>query len=49
MIVHIGPARAAQIVSLRPFSSVDDLIRVKGIGPQRLAGIKAQGIACVNG
>lgn len=49
MIVHIGPARAAQIVSLRPFSSVDDLIRVKGIGPQRLADIKAQGIACVNG
>ena len=43
-IVHIGPERAGQIISLRPFLSVDDLIRVDGIGPARLADIKRQNI-----
>jgi competence protein ComEC len=43
-IVHIGPERAAQIIRLRPFLSVDDLIRVDGIGPARLADIKRQNI-----
>lgn len=46
-IYQIGPARAEQIVELRPFSSVDDLIRVNGIGEGHLGGIKAQGVACV--
>lgn len=46
-IIHIGPDRAQQIISLRPFSSVDDLTRVSGIGSARLADIKAQGLACV--
>jgi len=46
-IIHIGPERAAQIIQLRPFTSLDDLIRIKGIGPKRLADIKAQGLACV--
>lgn len=46
-IIHIGPERAGQIVRLRPFALVDDLIRVKGIGPVRLDEIKAQGLACV--
>ena len=46
-IIHIGPARAAQILTLRPFTSLDDLVRIKGIGPARLADIKAQGLACV--
>ena len=46
-IINIGPVRAAEIIQLRPFSSVDDLIRVRGIGPQRLDDIKAQGLACV--
>ena len=45
-IVHVGPARAQEIISLRPFSSVDDLARVNGIGPARLADIKDQGLAC---
>lgn len=48
--IHIGPERAQQIIDLRrvqPFRSVDDLIRVDGIGPARLADIKAQGKACV--
>lgn len=46
-IKHIGLERAGQIIDLRPFSSLDDLVRIKGIGPQRLAEIKAQGLACV--
>jgi competence protein ComEC len=44
LIVHIGPERAGQIISLRPFLSVDDLVRVDGIGPARLADIKRQNI-----
>ncbi len=43
-IVHIGPERAGQIIRLRPFLSVDDLIRVDGIGPARLVDIKKQNI-----
>jgi competence protein ComEC len=49
-IIHIGPDRAEQIINLRaqrPFASVDALTRVSGIGPARLADIKAQGLACV--
>lgn len=46
-IVHIGPARAEQIVNLRPFESVDDLIRVSGIGEIYLENIKSQDVACV--
>lgn len=44
-IVHISEARASQLISLRPFGSVDDLVRIGGIGPVRLADIKAQGLA----
>lgn len=47
-IVHIGLSRAWQIISLRPFVSVDDLTRVSGIGPSRLSDIKDQSLACVN-
>ena len=47
-ITQIGPSRAQQIISLRPFSSVDDLARVSGIGNgTRLNQIKTQGLACV--
>lgn len=46
-IVHIGPSRAADIIALRPFSSVEDLTRVSGIGASRLADILAEGLACV--
>lgn len=46
-IVHIGQARAEEIIRLRPFSSLDDLSRVTGIGPSRLTDIKAQGVAYV--
>lgn len=46
-IIHIGPDRAHQIIELRPFNSLDDLLQVKGIGQSRLQDIKAQGLACV--
>lgn len=47
LIIHIGPDRAQQILDLRPFSSVDAMDRISGIGPARLADIKAEGVACV--
>jgi len=47
-IVHIGPVRAKEIIRLRPFDSVDDLVRVSGIGSVRLEDIKKEGKACVN-
>ncbi|NBB80648.1 MAG: hypothetical protein GVY36_14590 [Verrucomicrobia bacterium] len=36
----IGPVYASRIIENRPFSSVEDLIRVKGIGPATLARIR---------
>ena len=47
LIKHIGPVRAAEMVQLRPFASLDDLVRIKGIAATRLAEIKSQGLACV--
>ncbi len=47
-IIHIGPARAEAMIGLRPFSSVNAMERISGIGPARLADIKSQGLACVN-
>lgn len=46
-IHQVGPARAEQILDLRPFSSVDALTRVSGIGNSHLSAIKGQGLACV--
>lgn len=46
-IIHIGDVRADEIIKLRPFSSVDDLTKVKGIGPSRIQDIKEQNKACV--
>lgn len=46
-IIHIGTARAEDLIDLRPFNSVDDLTRISGIGPARIDDIKAEGIACV--
>jgi len=43
----IGPKKAQAIIDSRPFSNVDDLIRVYGIGEVTLANIKSQGLACV--
>ena len=47
-LTGIGPVKAQAIVDARPFSSVDDLLRVKGIGAITLQKIKDQGLACVN-
>ena len=47
-ITGIGPALGQRIIDARPFSSVDDLLRVKGIGEITLQKIKDQGLACVN-
>ncbi|RDW18820.1 MBL fold metallo-hydrolase [Oceanobacillus arenosus] len=48
-IIHIGPERAQDLIDLRPYGSVDELTRIKGIGPARIADIKNEGIACVGG
>ena len=47
-IIHIGKARALELISLRPFSSLDDLDRIKGVGEKRIEDIKNQGLAEVN-
>jgi len=48
-ITQIGLSRAQAIIDSRPFSSVDDLARISGIGNgTRLNQIKQQGLACVS-
>ncbi len=46
-LAGIGPEKAQTIIDARPFSSVDDLLKVKGIGPATLEKIKDQGLAYV--
>ncbi|MGM0291289.1 DNA/RNA non-specific endonuclease [Enterococcus sp. AZ029] len=46
-IVGVGPLLAQEIVRNRPYNTLDDLLRVKGIGPKKLEKIKEQGIAYV--
>lgn len=47
-IIHIGEARALELISLRPFSSLDDLVRIKGIGETRIKEINEQGLAWIS-
>ena len=47
-IIHIGETRAKELIFLRPFSSLDDLDRIKGIGASRIEDIKKQGLAWVD-
>ena len=48
-IVHVGAKTAQKIIDGRPYSSVQDLSKVKGIGNGKyLQDIIAQGFACVN-
>lgn len=47
-LTGIGPVKAQAIMDARPFETVDDLIRVSGIGEVTLEGIKSQGLACVD-
>ncbi|MCP8615933.1 MBL fold metallo-hydrolase [Salirhabdus salicampi] len=46
-IIHIGDSRADDLISLRSFSSIDQLTRIRGISENRLGDIKEQGLACV--
>jgi competence protein ComEC len=46
-IIHIGPATAQIITELRPFTCLDDLKRVRGIGIKKIEDIKSQGLAMV--
>ncbi|MHA6260184.1 MBL fold metallo-hydrolase [Sporosarcina sp. CAU 1771] len=48
-ITHIGPTLAAELIKLRPFHSIDELVNINGIGSGRLNDIKAQGVACIGG
>ncbi len=48
-IVHIGPDRAQSLIDQRPFESIDQLMKIEGIGPTRIKDIKVQGIACIGG
>ena len=47
-LIGIGEVKSQSIIDSRPFESVDDLIKVYGIGPATLEKIKDQGLACVN-
>ena len=46
-LAGIGPAYAQRIIDNRPFSSVDDLLKVSGIGEKTLEKIKEQKLAYV--
>ena len=46
-ITGIGSVYAQRIIDARPFSSIDDLLRVNGIGEKTLQKIKDQGLAFV--
>lgn len=48
-IVHIGPERAENIIALRPFERVEELIEVEGIGAARLDDILTEGKAYTGG
>lgn len=43
----VGPTLARRIVEGRPYARVDDLLRVRGVGPRTLARLR--GGACVGG
>ena len=48
-ITHIGPALATELIELRPFTSIDELVKINGIGSARVEDIKTQGLACIGG
>ena len=47
-LTGIGPTYAQRIIDARPFSSIDELVEIKGIGEKTLQKIKDQGLAFVN-
>jgi len=48
VLAGIGDVKAQAIIDSRPYYSLDDLLKVNGIGEKTLAKIKEQGLACVN-
>lgn len=46
-IIHIGPERAQDVIAMRPWSSVNQLIAISGIGQAKLSDIISEGKACV--
>lgn len=44
-LVGIGPTLGQRIIDNRPYTSIDDLLKVQGIGPKNLEKIKQQGFA----
>jgi DNA uptake protein ComE-like DNA-binding protein len=46
-IIHIGTTRVAELISLRPYRSIEGLDNIYGIGDARMADIRAHGVACV--
>jgi hypothetical protein len=46
-IIHVGEVRGKELISLRPFSSLDELTKIKGISEKRVEDIKNQGLAWV--
>ena len=47
-ITNIGPKTAIKIIEARPFSSIEDLIKVNGIGNLTLEEIQVEALACVD-
>lgn len=43
---NVGPARAEQIISLRPWSAASELTRVHGLGEASVAAIEVSGLVC---
>jgi DNA uptake protein ComE-like DNA-binding protein len=41
----IGPVLSARIIAGRPYRTVDDLLKVKGIGPKKLENIRSYFVA----
>ena len=46
-IIHVGETRAKQLIDLRPFDAVDDMVEIDGLGPARITDIVDEGKACV--
>jgi len=46
-IIHIGPARAKDLIDQRSYETIDEMTKIPGIGPARIDDIKNEGMACV--
>lgn len=46
-IMHIGEARADELIEHRPYEQVSQLTRIHGIGDGRIRDIKDEGVACI--